>query len=1314
MSSFRTAGRHKPKNTKAVNLYWLAAYVESVSLASRLNCKIESVDANSAGSELNPLDNSLRDQIFHAQGVLETLSRSPDDWLEFHNALTTYVVMAILAATGARPVNDPFESPLQFDWDSCRIFLSDKTSVRGLGRLLPVPPALIELLSTCYLPHLQQLSSALAPMASALAKEIGLLSERKESKHLPFFFLLRSAPCLSWASVTERSLENSELFRWPLPANLMRHRLSTRLREMGCDAEIIDAILGHAEHGVLTHGDESPRCWSTDMREVAPALNRAYSQLGFATSVARPKTFQCGGIAVDAEQLLPRQRAFGGAARERARIEVRKKGVEGARTVIRKALTGRAPQDLTAKEWDDLAIKLLTIDGKRPHPQRNVRYELLQRWQTQALRRSELNIQRSFVLDQPTHHIFTIQSIGVQSHLCDLEAWLDATVARHPPSKLGVRQKLVLATLELLITCRLSAVNVLLDILRACNYRVVHWQNKFYLEHHRLLDNFPQAPVSRYRVTRRCACWLDSVQGNSNKVDAAKFALPESWTALLPSSLRGEIPATAGNFVVWLSSVVGQANQIDRPGLVAGYLSGRLACSALPHQDAFLSQSLILAQDPPTNSAAPQLYEEDLEQVNVPLPKWARCSDSERLSASQAVIKAFRENLAKYCKEQLSGVPVQVRQHSAKLVKDPESAPISSKDIASRRDLVNALKKELSLHENHLSSAIWGLCSWVIALTGQRRQKDSPYAISSVLRYLSALGQRFIEVGSDFDLLNADSDDITDFYDQVLELNRELDLQYVVARLMSLHGFLRRQFAVQDPQWDELDSGSEVPAGSPGTLWPRQYLNALQLLSHLPDLSEHECLACANLLLLAFRFGLRVNDSVGLMLSDVFTQFGVTVVHVHPNRLRSLKRRRSGNRLVPLVEEMTSEERAVFQQFLEFSRALSSGSQSPKDFPLFAKASDGTCFDQVFLRNNVNAILKEVCSNPGMSIHKGRHAFANRMAEYLMAASLDAAISERDNDGRGSLSKNACMLLLGTLRSTRRAPWAVSRMLGHWRPRTSFKSYIHHLPEWADTWAAERIDALDRGSAADAAMPSSLRNLDALPCRQWQAIAVSVQSKLPDAAWSIWTAVEYLDLIRGGASSHCARAKRVPQALVDLLGICIETTTDRIRERANRPGDLEMGSLLQQIGNAEWNVIMAACSKDAFALDRVSSQVNRDAALARIKQVSPNRQILLWEKAHFKQTRDFLNLFGIDGHSVRLDNSRARHATIDSWLSEFNLARYVSAEQSGTRPDLAYVGDPPQPLSTRCALITKQGATFPHSGYGLTFLWLLHSCMYPE
>ncbi len=83
---------------------------------------------NALGSELDPLDQQLRAAIAECASRLSAAGRDPSAWVERHNLTTTYCAVALLAATGARPVESPFESPGLIDWEERFIVIDDKSS----------------------------------------------------------------------------------------------------------------------------------------------------------------------------------------------------------------------------------------------------------------------------------------------------------------------------------------------------------------------------------------------------------------------------------------------------------------------------------------------------------------------------------------------------------------------------------------------------------------------------------------------------------------------------------------------------------------------------------------------------------------------------------------------------------------------------------------------------------------------------------------------------------------------------------------------------------------------------------------------------------------------------------------------------------------------------------------------------------------------------------------------------------------------------------------------------------------------------------
>jgi len=72
-------------------------------------------DTNACGSDLDIHVDRVRREIAKLIERTGGLGVDPGAWIEHHNALTSLVVIALLASTGSRPVNSPFETLRWFD-----------------------------------------------------------------------------------------------------------------------------------------------------------------------------------------------------------------------------------------------------------------------------------------------------------------------------------------------------------------------------------------------------------------------------------------------------------------------------------------------------------------------------------------------------------------------------------------------------------------------------------------------------------------------------------------------------------------------------------------------------------------------------------------------------------------------------------------------------------------------------------------------------------------------------------------------------------------------------------------------------------------------------------------------------------------------------------------------------------------------------------------------------------------------------------------------------------------------------------------------
>jgi site-specific recombinase XerD len=1350
-------------------------------------------DVNAAGSELDPQDRLIRDQVVSvAAERIRDLAPNANRWVEHHNAVVVYVSTALLAATGARPVDDPFESPADFDWNACRAFISDKVLPGRSGRLVPLPQPVVRLLEH-YRIHLHRLADQLQWRAPPLAREISVLADGKESTKLAFLFFLRTLPSLQWDSVTASSLWREGKLPDALPANFLRHRLSARLRAAKVDAEVIDSILGHADQGVLTHGAFSPRSWFADMKAAASVLGEAYAALGFSETFPLTERVETREVVVDQDALLPSARRFGDAAREHRRIQqlLRQRAI--AREICTQAANGRPFDKLTPGEWEDLALRLLTIDGRTPHPYGRARYEVLHKLQVRRAEAMTFKVRRIFVFQRDAASPFRAEAVGCEELMEQLQQWYDCDLASIPNSRLGLRKPLVLAAIDLILFSRVTNRRLLRDILvkdrgrntagpaesaapeptdgysdadrledvnqtvrsesnqvpsaegpnddaaqvpthgpARRNFRIIQWQGHAYIEHHPLLADQPSAPVVRYRITRRCAHWLEKGYSSGYSVDARSAKLPAEWRVNCPLTKARLNVDTFGELVTAIASIVEQVNFVHRPGMIAGYCAGSVVTSALPHADWLLYTRCLVPDDdeavaertaqPPGSGRIklPSLVSRrdwtNHKNANVDSAKRMVAKIRKALSAYHSIVLPADEHNERADNKAGEAGAAAGTKAEAELKADKRNAPSgTSKDNTKqpkrihRDDLARELARHVDAEARTVSSCIWSLGTWIISQVVRGRTKSAPYRISTLLRYLTSLSRRFIEVGNSFDIFEADAERLTNFYDEVLELNRELDISYVAARLQEFHAFMQSQYEVEEVDWGELDCGSQAAHGSPGLIGLEQHLNTLSLLAPAPLEAPLERLAAAFLQILSFRFGLRGHEAIGLRSEDLrrYRAQGrrYFVVHVRSHGERNLKTAKS-QRIVPQLEPFEDAEASIFDAFISLF-----GEQRRKyrSFSLFSMDRTGQRLPLQTVTGLLNRALRKVHEGRLVSTHKGRHAFASRLSEAVLGEWLRPPATPGPARAPGARTRQ---MILGSKEATRRAPWAICRALGHSRPEVTFKSYVHLLPMWADEWNAGDISRRDERSPVSKAWTDL--NFDDISLRRWQPVVPPPEAAPAPTHHGLAAVVDYLANLRDGTVRQSAiRSAGISPALAVRVERALQLATPRVADLTRRDGRAAMTSLLLHISDVEWDLVSTYCKSEQ--VQKPDRKPSTPGSVARaVSQVSPYALLLMWEQEHFRWMADFVRTLKLAATEVEVRSTPCLSPRVEAYLaSEDALTALKAPPERVHWPIDAVFRDNGDRVTHRCGLSWRPGSSKAFTTrHGFVMLWAIYAATF--
>jgi integrase len=991
------------------------------------NSQLDEQNKIAAGSRLYPIESLLRNAINDAGLGLETI-RQAGDLIEYHNHLTGYLYTMILAGTGTRPISDLIESIGQFDFECGYFYIDDKSSSRGKkGRLVALPDRLLYFICKDYLLHLRVIAHAIGIEKSPLASEIDRIAKGLHSDRMPFLFFLNNndGEVLDWESVSASRVSSLDLFDWPLPANLFRHRLAKLLPAEGVHQEIVDGFLGHVESGLETYGDFSTRSFLADSKKLRPVLNKLFDQLGFMFPKHQPYLKLKDSMNVSHAL---KGRVFGSVSRARERRARIVNAIKAAKWEMGKALGDMTLDALDENGVEALSKVMLFHANGLPRNDGFLRYAYLlkciNRYSKETGRRVKLK--KQYVFAESTTP-FSALSVHAGARYVQLFDALSSLLATVPASRFSKTDSALLNALIFSLENRVSDRDLLIKAAMGTYYRIVRLQEQYYVEFS-VTEKIESLLIcaKRFPITRLCAYWM---QNASHLAISEKYLdKPVSATFQAIISLVSENNGQMhhiGNIrqlIRALSEILNQANVQELPGILAGYLSGRVSSYSWgwPEFIRFqLGQSYrfdfarCLSDSPDSELILPTAYL-PVAETTVNLMHHEAFQQSAR-----ALYRKVREALAR----------------------EKVNDAVKTK---TREGLFKEINSLLNQYAASVSQSCLLLVLWVKSLLYTKYSGSRYYAISSIERYFSALSTKFEVLAYKSNLVDMDGEDITELYSNMVDLAKAQDRAYVGRRLVSFHKWARGQ-GIEEPDWSEIDIPELEELVSPGFIFGEDYQNVLQLLTQSSSQYDIHDRYSGLLLLLTYRFGLRAKEALGLLASDLIVQDTMIVVSVSDNRFRKLKSLAS-RRQVPLLFELSACEKSIINWCLNYRSSIPGAGHNT---PLFNQEGDSLSeLIQGKIRRNVISVLKQVTGNGNTTIHHARHTAANKIAHALFPVGSLYLIKEFR-----LIDPSAAHMLLGTVAHTRREVWASARYLGHATRSTQLRNYIHFIGDWSAQYA---------------------------------------------------------------------------------------------------------------------------------------------------------------------------------------------------------------------------------------------------------------------
>jgi len=1159
--------------------------------------------ARAAGSRLCPIETLIVNTLAKAAQKVDDL-RELDDPIQFHNAFVTFGVVMVLAATGGRPIRDPFESLRFFDFDEKFVYIEDKV-IDGLhqGRLVPLPDAVGEFLQQRYLSHLSKLAEGLQQSAPDLANEIALLATKPSGRLPLFFFLGEDAQGFQWRSVSESEIAGLGLFDWPLPLNLFRHRLSWELRVRGLDPEIIDAILGHAETGSMTHSDYGLRTWEEDVALARPVVDAAYRALRIPSIKGWETTPK---INISRACTAPVVASFGIKARAEQRHDRVRRALSDAKHIVREYLGDRKLEDLSPEQVDALAKLLLLGKSGLPHPSGHLRYQYLVRLieRTWTLRNKRVRLRRRYFRAEESTP-FTSVAPGSKATLDMLRGQL-ADIAKGQTGRPAKISSISLGALHLCIESRIADPKLLIDVLEGNNFRLVSLNQAPYLEYAvGLTRNRANAAVRRFPLTWPVAQSLHTALSNTKKpsknadtarassdtpVSRAKMPPLECLAPIIQEVARhqqGTPAASMEELIHALCKIIDQRNVCQFPGVIAAYLSGRTRYAALGWYDwarLVTGRRLEFARD------------EDTER---PVP------------AAQAEIKRSSETISRSMLDLQKNSKELFRAISTLLLQDPEA---NSRDSRRRQSIAKKCSEEIKSREEYVSPGIAMLAWWIHGhiFTGRTRERQT---LSTIARYLAALAPGFLETVYNIDFFKLDGEEITSLYSDLMDARHVEDKNYVAQRLISFQRHIHAEFGIENPDWSELPEFPPVLRAAPCVISEAEYQEVLTQLLKAQAVALRLRLARCFVLLCCYRFGLRPRESWGLLRLDWAQTGEHVVVLVRKNRHRTVKTR-AGRRQVPLLFELSEQEKQIIDQW---QLEVESQFGTKDNIPLFF--DDSVPEQPINLGQTTRAIsdaLKRATGNRDVSLHDARHSATSRL--LLQLQGLDFSIWQSFFEETDAKNNYIESILLGTCGLTRRRSWALARYIGHAHPSTTFGNYIHHL----DFWLARLLD-LDAG-AVPRVVPRHIVDLDN---HSDQEIEAAFDAPVVDEKFSPAQILKFARLLaRGQDLERAAVAQGVPLSIATDVQQLFERLSQRgkfsaIASREGEKKKRRQYEFLQRIGDNAWTRLLDFAHEIANVTAPALAAISMDEFNS---MLSSRWQLVVWKPQQFGPIRELADI----------------------------------------------------------------------------------------
>lgn len=348
---------------------------------------------------------------------------------------------------------------------------------------------------------------------------------------------------------------------------------------------------------------------------------------------------------------------------------------------------------------------------------------------------------------------------------------------------------------------------------------------------------------------------------------------------------------------------------------------------------------------------------------------------------------------------------------------------------------------------------------------GRHLLNDKSISQESIAKYIGCIGRDWLMLTMDEDIDAWGSEEYETIYEQIIQskvkdgrknpvIKKESDLigelagqdklsylnklkdtqKFTYGRLRSFHDYQRDYY---DAPYVYFPWGSNRQVVKANIISPRIY-QAMKAFINSSNLEREQKRLCLVILSLAYRSGLRINELIGIKVSDIadidVSNNGVEAedpkIWLRPNRYRRLKSN-SASRVIPLGCVLKQDEMQLFIELYHHQKRL-------KRNYLFSQVSGKQPLPSTFFSNMMKVTWDRLLGEHDFTFHSFRHTAISQLALALRKSPLVPLMTDYELEQCDAINKG----IIGYHQE--QGTWfGLASFAGHLTCDTTFEHYIH-------------------------------------------------------------------------------------------------------------------------------------------------------------------------------------------------------------------------------------------------------------------------------